>query len=119
MKRFILLAMIIVYLAFTLTGCQLVVVKEEIEAVITDVQYEALSFLMLPTYNSITKTTEIRQQIVPAKYLVTITFEDVSETFNDKELYDSVKEGDTIQMVLYNWYDTNNNLIEQELRFAE
>lgn len=42
-----------------------------------------------------------------------------TETFNDRNLYENVKEGDTIQMVLYKGYDKDDNLIKQTLQFPE
>lgn len=119
MKRFVLLVTII--MCVVLTGCQSLTVSEEIEvsAVIAEVQYKAPYILQLPTYDSISKTTKIRQQPYPAQYLVTITYKDISETFNDRDLYESVAEGDTIQIVLYKVYDKDGNLIKQTLQFPE
>mgnify|MGYP000516744321 FL=1 len=72
---------------------------------------------MMPISNG--KTTTLIPQTHPARYLVTISYEDVSETFNDRNLYENVKEGDTIQMVLYKGYDKDDNLIKQTLQFPE
>lgn len=93
--------------------------ENEVSTIIAEMQYESSYILQLPTYNSITKTTTIRQQPYPAKYLVTITYENISETFNDKTLFEKVKEGDIIQMILCKSYDKNGNLIKQTLQFPE
>lgn len=119
MKRFLLLVIIIT--SFIFTGCQLVAEREEIKvsAVITDLQYEDSYIDYWYVYNASIKTVAPISMPVPAKYLVTITYEDVSETFADKILYESVKEGDTIQMVLCKCYDAEGNLIEQTLQLPE
>lgn len=117
MKRFILLVVIIMCVA--LTGC-LAIEKEEkidVNATVTDIQYRSSYVTMTPIFNG--KTTTIIPQTHPACYLVTISYEDVSETFNDRNLYENVKEGDTIQMVLYKGYDKDDNLIKQTLQFPE
>lgn len=116
MKRFILLVVII---CVALTGCQTIEKEEKIDvnATVTDMQYRSSYVTMMTIYND--KTTTLIPKTHPARYLVTISYENVSETFNDKNLYENVKEGDTIQMVLYNGYDKDDNLIKQTLQFPE
>ena len=117
MKRFILLIVIITCVA--LTGCQTVESEERINvnATVTDMQYKGLYITMIPMSNG--KSINYLPQTHPARYLVTITYKDVSETFDDKNLYESVKEGDTIQMILYRGYDKDDNLIKQTLQLPE
>lgn len=117
MKRFILLVVIIMCVA--LTGCQIIEKEEKIDvnATVTDMQYRSSYVTMMPIYTG--KTTTLIPQTHPARYLVTISYEDVSETFNNRNLYENVKEGDTIQMVLYKGYDKDGNLIKQTLQFPE
>ena len=117
MKWFILLVVIIMCVA--LTCCQAIEKEEKIDvnATVTDIQYRSSYVTMMPIFNG--KTTTLIPQTHPARYLVTISYEDVSETFNDRNLYENVKEGDTIQMVLYKGYDKDDNLIKQTLQFPE
>lgn len=117
MKRFILFVVII--MCMSLTGCQTIEKEEKISvnATVTDMQYQSSYITMIPISNG--KTTTFIQQVHPASYLVTISYGDVSETFNDKNLYENVKKGDHIQMVLYKCYDKDNNLIKQTLQFSE
>lgn len=112
MKRFTVLLAIII-MCVVLTGCQSVIVREKIEvsATVTEMQYE----VSLVWYNPALKMP----QVLPAEYLVTISYEDISETFDDQTLYESVKEGDTIQMILCKDYDEDGNLIKQTLQFPE
>lgn len=129
MKRFTVLLAI---MCVVLTGCQLVTVTEEIEvsatvtktqyevcATVTKMQYEASYTTLIPLYNAGTNTTTLLPITHPAQYLVTITYESVSEIFDDQTLYESVKEGDTIQMILCNDFDKENNLIRQTLLLPE
>lgn len=111
MKRFTLLLAII--MCVILTGCQSVIVREknDVYATVTEVQYKDSSVW----YNPALKMP----QVLPEKYLVTISYEGISETFDNKTLYESVKEGDTIQMILCSDYDENGNLIKQTLEIPE
>lgn len=119
MKRFIWFIAIIMCVVFV--SCQLATVEEKVEvsATITEMEYKASYVYFLPTYNSATKTTTIISQPHPAQYLVTITYENITQTFDDKDLYESVQKGDTIQIILCNYYDKDNNLLEQELKLPE
>lgn len=55
----------------------------------------------------------------PAKYLVTITYQTLSITCDNESLFNSVKQGDSINMTLCNSYDKNHNLINQQLSLPE
>ena len=117
MKRFILLVVII--MCVVLTGCQAIEKEEKIDvnATVTDMQYRVPYVTMIPIYTG--KTLLYFPQSHPARYLVTISYEDVSETFDNINLYNNVKKGDTIQMVLCKSYDKDDNLIKQTLQFPE
>jgi len=93
MKRFIFLVVIIMCVA--LTGCQAIEKEEKIDvnATVTDIEYQSSDGTMMPIFNG--ETTILIPQTLPARYLVTISYEDVSKTFNDRNLYENVKEGDT------------------------
>lgn len=111
MKRFTVLLAIII--CVVLTGCQSVITMEKVEvsATVVEMQYED----SLIWYNPALKMP----QSLPAEYLVTISYEDISQTFNNQTLYESVNEGDTIQMILCKEYDEAGNLIRQTLQFPE
>lgn len=110
MKRFSVLAII---MCVVLTSCQSVIVTEKIEvsATVTEMQYEDSRIF----FNPATKMPQVFHE----KYLVTISYEDISETFDDKTLYESVKEGSTIQMILCKDYDEDGSLIRKKLQFPE
>lgn len=58
-------------------------------------------------------------QDISEKHTVTITYEDVSITIEDKELYDSYNENDTITMILQTAYDKKGNITKQRLILPE
>ena len=88
--------------------------EEQVTAIVTHKKYES-SYVTMIAMNSCSVP-----QSHAARYLVTMSYEDVSITFNDKALYENVKEGDTMQMILYKAYDKDDNLVGRpELRFPE
>ena len=114
MKRFILLVVIMCIL----TGCQRIAKeKTEVNGTVVDMQYQSSYKTLMIMSNG--KSTALIPQIHPAQYLITISYKNVSETFDDEKLYKSVKEGDTIQVILEKSYDTDGNLIEQTLCLPE
>lgn len=58
-------------------------------------------------------------QDISEKHKVTITYEDVSITIEDKELYNSYNENDTITMILQTAYDKKGNITKQRLVLPE
>lgn len=119
MKRFIVLLAII--MGGVILICQSVYTKESSEVIgtVTDMEYNDSYTTFISVYNAGTKTPMLIPQKHPAQYLVTITYEGISETFDDQTLYESVKEGDAIQIVLYKYYDKNDDLIKQNLQLPE
>lgn len=118
MKRLILLLIII---CFCLTGCESIKLQKEFEvsATVSEKVYTSSYTTFITIYNSQTKSTSLIPLTYPEKYLITITYKDISETFDSKSLYLSVKEGDTINMVLCNYYDWDDNLVKQTLQLPE
>ena len=117
MKR--LITFLTIILCVILTGCNPVDAEEKLEvtATVTDMQYKDSYITMMPVYTG--EFVTFVSQTHPAQYLVTICYEDVSETFNNKSLYERVKKDDTLQMILYKGYDKDNNLIKQYLSLPE
>lgn len=112
MKRFTVLLAIII-MCFALTGCQSVIVieKAEVSATVTEMQYEDAWIFFNPALKM--------PQVFPEEYSVTISYEDISETFDDQDLYESVEKGDKIKMILCKYYDEDGNLIKQTLQIPE
>lgn len=115
MKRFILL--IVIIMCVVLTGCQTVEKEERIDVIATVLDMEYQDKMNVPVCNGET-IYYIEVDQIP-RYLVTISYKGVSKTFDDRNLYENVKEVDTIQMVLYKGYDKDDNLIRQTLLFPE
>ena len=118
MKRFILIFSSII-LCVVLSSCETIEKEEKLEvsATVIDKQYKNAYTTMMPVFNG--KTTTLIPQRHPALYLVTISYDDVSETFEDRKLYENVKKGDDIKMILYKGYDKKNNLIIKTIQLTD
>ena len=95
--------------------------KIEISGIVTNIQYEDSHITYVPRYNPATKTTMLSPIYHSAQYLVTITSseENISQTFNNQTLYENVKVGDSLQMILRKDYDKNGELINKTLEFPQ
>lgn len=113
-KRSITLIVVLFTCLFMLAGCQNVVEEqsEEVTATVTDIHKH--SSYITYYYSPATKT--MLPQSHPARYHVTITYEDLSQEFNNRNLYDSVSVGDTIQVILYKGWNSDGELVVRELR---
>ncbi len=116
MKRTIILFTLLV-LILSLTGCGGTVEKSEVDAVVTKLQYNPPEDYISPEYNFILKMPMLTLHTRPAEYLVTISYEGISVTFNDQKLFESLKEGDTITMVLVKKYNKNNKIVSKSLQY--
>lgn len=113
MKRFTVL-LIIVIMCGVLTSCRQPIIDEEkieVCATVAEMEYEESYCRYNPTLRIL--------EYVPEEYLVTITYEDISKTFDNKRLYKRVEEGDSIQIILYKKYDEDGKLIRQTLQLPE
>lgn len=119
MKRLTSLLLIIICLC--LTGCQSIKSQKkfEVSATVSEKLYKSSYTTFITIYNSQTKSTTPIPIIHPEQYFVTITYKDISETFDSKSLYLSVKEEDKINMILINYYDGKDNLVKQTLKLPE
>ncbi len=117
MKRFI--WVITIVMCIFITGCQSIDKKEEIEvtATVTAVQYKHSYITYIPMYTG--KFFTNITQFHPEQYLVTVAYDDLSKTFDDETLYKKVKKGDKVELILYNGYDKEGNLVEQYLCLPE
>lgn len=112
MKRFSLIVAIIICIA--LTSCSVVtsIKKFEVYGTVTKMEHKEKSLF----YNVALEMP----QIVPEKYLVTITYKDIPEkTIDSQTLYEKYKEGDKVKVILCNSYDKEGNLVHQELEIPE
>lgn len=75
--------------------------KEEVTATVTSVE----EVFVPPTYYFSPATNTSMPFFYPNEYNVTVTYDDLSQTFNDKSLYNSVNVGDTIQVILHEVVD--------------
>ncbi len=112
MKRLVLLVAII--LCIGLTGCQEEYLEktEEVTATVTEKEYK--SSYTTSSVISTGKTIIVVPQRHPARYLVTVEYKSVSNTFDDKDLYETLKEGDNINVILET-YTVSGGQTRQEL----
>jgi len=85
----------------------------EVTGIVTSMEYQAEHTTYAAVHNG-KNAVPIRQNH-PPKYLVTITYESLSHTYDNEWLYNSVNQWDSVPMILCNSYDKDNNLIHQEL----
>lgn len=116
MKRTIILFTLLV-LILSMTGCGGTVEKSEVDAVVTKLQYNPPKRYTSIEYNHILEMPMVTSHTRPAEYLVTISYEDISVTFDDQKLFESLKEGDTITMVLVKKYNKNNKIVSKSLQY--
>ncbi len=111
MKRFSLIVAIVI--CVILTSCSLVTStkKSEVYGTVTKMEYKEKSLF----YNVALEM----YQIIPEKYLVTITYKGIRETIDSQTLYEKYKEGDKVKVILCNSYDQEGNLVCQKLEIPE
>lgn len=81
----------------------------EIEATVSQKQYFEI-------YRYTTSRTTGAPKSLFKHYLVTITYDSLSQTFDREDLFESVKKGDTIYVKLCQEFDEDGNLINQYLQ---
>lgn len=111
MKRFALVVLII--MCALVTACQ---------SDITEEQYEVTGVVSQKYVNTDLvrhRAGNRRRYRRMFRYCVTVTYEDVSTTFEDKELFDSLEEGDEIQVILSKSYDKEGKEVKTTLKLPE
>lgn len=112
MKQKIIVVLIVVAIISVsiLISRNLSVERIEVDATVTKLQHEESHMRFSPATKMLRAT--------PEKYLVTISYGRILETFNDEDLYNRVKKGDSIKMILMNYY-LWGKLIDWDLRLPE
>lgn len=119
MKRIIVSTIVCALMAFVFAGCARVVSEDvtEVTAEVIEMEYKRSYTTYIPL--RVGKTTVMSPQYHSAKHYVTIRFEDITETFDDEELYDRVKEGDQITAYFYRGYDKAGELVRTKLKLEK
>lgn len=108
MKRFILFLVLFVCMLLLLYKCSNVETRDsEVFGTVTDMQYKD----SYSSWNAATKTPQYH----PKEYLVTITYEGITQTFNSKSLYETVNEGDSVCVILHEYIYIDLGIAEQTL----
>ena len=93
--------------------------KTMVNARVTNLTYNPVRIYSIPTYNPHTKSIEIKRLFQPAGYWVTVEYNGYSETLDDRNLYERVKKGDILSMILWQKYDVKGNLMKQSLKLPQ
>lgn len=78
----------------------------EVNAIVTDVHYEAPYSIPVPIYMGTFSTVTTVSH--PERYDVTVTYNNITETFNNKDLYNAVKVGDYVTVI---YQEASNTLV--------
>lgn len=119
MKRFTIL--LTIFICIFLAGCKQVVVRDQIEvtATVTEKSYTPSYTSFVSIYHPTLKTITLSPIIHSEKHLITISYKHISNTFDDKKLYENVNQGDSIQMILYKDHDKLGQLVDETLQFRQ
>lgn len=109
MKRFT-TTLLIVFAIFLLTGCeqQQSQTFTTVVGIVTNMEHEDSQYIPIPYYNTNTKQTTIKFQFFPEHNYVTIAYDNLSQTFDDKELYNKVAIGDSVEVILHEVFEKGN-----------
>lgn len=119
MKKIIVCIALFVVFAGILMGCSRIVTEEIVEVTVVVVEKDYRASYTTYTYVKVGQVTNMIPNRHPEKHYVTVEFEDMTETFEDEDLYDRVKEGESITVFLYRGYDENGVLVRKELRLEK
>lgn len=117
MKRFIALLIISCTL---LTGCHQYVYKcTKVTGTVTSMEHKDSELVSELYHDVATRTLRTRERTEPEHNYVTVSYEDIVETFDNSELFDTLKVGDSIELNLCQTFDEDNNLVYEELELIE
>lgn len=117
MRRYMIFMTVEIIICMILVGCNRVTEKKEqqVVGIVTHREFEE-------EYYS-TKYVHVHRTLVPishhhpAKYLITITYEGIEQTFDNSTLYNKVDVGDSVEVTLVNGYNKNHELVTQYLKY--
>ena len=120
MKRsivFVVAVLLLVTMCVALTGCKRITETEEqiVVGTVTDKTFRKAHTTF--SHVLVGKTTTTIPHRHPAKYLVTITYQGLTETFNNITLYNSVEVGDSVEITLVSGYTADHELVKQNLQY--
>ena len=118
MKRIILVLLILCFVLLFLPACGVAEVEESnVVGVVTSKEYHPAYTTFMHIHTG--KISHLQPQHHPAQYLVTIEYEDISTTFNNKELYATIDTKQKIDVLLWKGYNKKHELIKTKLLLPE
>lgn len=108
---------VMVLMAALLTGCVEEYKTTTVKAVVIEKDYDAPK----------TTTKRVKQgegyvnkkKHHPAEYDVTVSYNNIEAEFDNKKLYNSVKEGQKVQVIYEKGYDKNGKLVSETLKYTD
>ena len=99
-----------------LSGCTKYEIIGEVDATVVNKEYRRSYATMVPTtiFDGKTTTTVLIPQHYPARYIVVLTYEDMTITINNKELYQTVEKEDQVKVSHYMSKDKDKQKIVYE-----
>ena len=118
MKRwFIVMIAVLLLFSIVLAGCKRVTETEEQVVVGTVTERRFRASRTTYTHVNFGKSSVPLAHIHPAEYLVTITYGDISHTFNNVTLYRTCDVGDSVEVTLVRGYTADHELVQEYLQY--
>lgn len=114
MRRYMILITVGIIICMILVECNRVSEREEQQVIGTVTQKEYRDEYY--TYVFVRKNIPLKRYH-PPKYLVTITYEGIEQTFDDSALYNKVDVGDSVEVTLVNGYNKDHKLVTQYFEY--
>lgn len=103
--------------AIALAGCAEEYKTQTVDAIVIEKDYDAPKTTKKRVKQNGKYVTKSKKH--PAEYDVTVSYNGIEEEFDDKKLYNSVKEGQKIKVTYKTGYDKNGDLVEESLHLID
>jgi hypothetical protein len=116
-KKVLAVPLSLLFMISVLTGCVEEYKTSTVEATVLEKDYDAPK----TTYKTVTQDGKKvkKKKTEPAEYEVTLQYKDIVTEFEDKELYDKVKEGQEIKVLYKEGYDKNGKLVAEHIELID
>ena len=117
MKKVFSLSLISMISLVALTGCVEEYKTQTVKGIVIEKEYDK------PEVTYTTKTVDgqkvKKKKVKPEEYEVTIQYKSLEREFEDESLYDRVKEGQEIDIVLKQGFDKKGNLVTESIELPK
>ena len=88
----------------------------QVEAKIISMEYKDGQTRTVPYYNPATKTTMLSVRKVPAKYIVTLEYNGVTEKYDSEELYENYEVGENVTIEIVKKINKEGKIVSQYVK---